>query len=165
MAFCEQCGKEYKYSHQCEYTCKCGKSFTSRQSYVAHCGHCKESLGDRYKPRGFCSDDKRHKLTSEECSKGSKSKKIPIEGILSNKVPYQSNKLKYRLVEEGYKEWKCESCGLTEWLGNPIPLELHHKDGDSSNHALENDELLCPNCHSLTPNYRWKKKFIRDSQA
>ena len=24
---------------------------------------------------------------------------------------------------------KCEVCGLTEWMGNPIPLEVHHIDG------------------------------------
>lgn len=42
---CEKCGKEYKISHQCEYTCECGRSFTKLQSYVGHCGHCKTHLG------------------------------------------------------------------------------------------------------------------------
>lgn len=42
---CEKCGKEYKYRHKCEYTCECGRSFTSKQSYVAHCGHCGIHLG------------------------------------------------------------------------------------------------------------------------
>lgn len=26
---------------------------------------------------------------------------------------------------------RCESCGLTEWLGNPIKLEVHHVDRKS----------------------------------
>lgn len=42
---CEKCGKEYKHKHQCEYTCKCGKTFEKKQSYVSHCGHCKIHLG------------------------------------------------------------------------------------------------------------------------
>ena len=35
MPICEKCGKEYKYCHQCEYACKCGRKFTNVQSYVA----------------------------------------------------------------------------------------------------------------------------------
>lgn len=51
MPICEKCGKEYKYCHQCEYACKCGRKFTNVQSYVAHCGHCKENLGKDPKDR------------------------------------------------------------------------------------------------------------------
>lgn len=51
---------------------------------------------------------------------------------------------------------KCECCGLIEWLDNPISLEVHHEDGDSLNNTLENLKLFCPNCHSLTNNYKGK---------
>lgn len=50
--------------------------------------------------------------------------------------------------------YKCERCGLSEWLGEPIPLEVHHVDGQNLNSELENLILLCPNCHALTNNYR-----------
>ena len=49
---------------------------------------------------------------------------------------------------------KCECCEQIEWLGQQIPLEVHHKDGDSLNNEMSNLELLCPNCHALTKNYR-----------
>lgn len=49
---------------------------------------------------------------------------------------------------------QCECCKLTTWLNEPITLELHHKDGDKLNNDLENLQLLCPNCHSLTENWR-----------
>ena len=52
--------------------------------------------------------------------------------------------------------WHCECCGLSEWLNQPITLEVHHKDGDRLNNVLENLELLCPNCHSYTENWRGK---------
>jgi len=86
--------------------------------------------------------------------------KIPLEDILNGKHPqYQSNKLRIRLLEEGYFQYKCYSCNLTEWLNNPIPLELEHIDGNSSNNKLDNLTLLCPNCHSLTPTFRGKNKI------
>lgn len=47
----------------------------------------------------------------------------------------------------------CECCGITEWLGQPINLEVHHLDGDRTNNSLENLQLLCPNCHSYTPTF------------
>jgi len=34
-----------------------------------------------------------------------------------------------------------------------IPLTINHKNGNSDDHKPENLELLCPNCHSLTPTY------------
>lgn len=49
---------------------------------------------------------------------------------------------------------KCECCGQEEWLNKPIPLEVHHIDGDRLNNDLTNLQLLCPNCHALTDNYR-----------
>lgn len=52
------------------------------------------------------------------------------------------------------REHRCESCGLTEWLDKPIPLEVHHIDGKELNSELDNLILLCPNCHALTDNYR-----------
>ena len=50
----------------------------------------------------------------------------------------------------------CENCKNTEWFNNPIPLEIHHKDGNSLNNEISNLQLLCPNCHALTDNYRGK---------
>jgi hypothetical protein len=51
---------------------------------------------------------------------------------------------------------RCENCGLAEWIGQPISLEVHHLDGNSLNNELDNLKLLCPNCHALTENYRGK---------
>ena len=51
---------------------------------------------------------------------------------------------------------RCEKCGCEQWLGQPIPLEVHHEDGDSLNNEMDNLKLLCPNCHALTENYRGK---------
>lgn len=84
-------------------------------------------------------------------------RKYILDDILNGEYPgYGSFKLKNRLLKEGLKEHKCEFCKGEYWLLKPIPLELHHKDGDRLNNSLNNLELLCPNCHSFTDNYRAK---------
>lgn len=84
--------------------------------------------------------------------------KRKIEDILVENSDYQSHKLRIRLLEEGYKEHKCEFCGLEEWMGQKISLELDHINGVNTDNRIENLRLLCPNCHSLTPTYRGKNK-------
>ena len=84
--------------------------------------------------------------------------KRPIEDYLSNKAGIQSWKLKRRLIKENILEHKCNNCKQKTWLDDQIPIELHHKDGNHLNNELSNLELLCPNCHALTDNYRGKNK-------
>ena len=62
--------------------------------------------------------------------------------------------LKRKLLDEGLLDPECATCGGTTWQGCPIPLELEHKNGNRNDNRLDNLELLCPNCHALTPTYR-----------
>ena len=84
--------------------------------------------------------------------------KRPVEEYLSNQRPIQSYKLKNRLLAEGLKQHKCECCGITEWNGQPAPIELDHIDGNRYNNTIENLRILCPNCHAQTDTYRGKNK-------
>jgi transposase len=61
--------------------------------------------------------------------------------------------LKLRLLREGLKENRCEECGITEWRGKPLTMQLHHVNGDGQDNRLENLILLCGNCHSQTDTY------------
>ena len=80
-----------------------------------------------------------------------------IEDIFDGKHPqYPTSKLSKRLVKEGYKEYVCEECGISDWNNKPISLELDHIDGVRYNHKLENLRLLCPNCHSQTDTFKSK---------
>ena len=58
--------------------------------------------------------------------------------------------LKRRLLESGLKHARCEECGIADWRGRALCLELHHVNGDGRDNRLENLLLLCPNCHSQT---------------
>lgn len=81
----------------------------------------------------------------------------PLSEILRRGTNFQSYKLKNRLFAEGIKERMCEACGNAEWLKQPIPLELDHVNGDTTDNRIENLRILCPNCHALTETYRGKK--------
>jgi hypothetical protein len=92
--------------------------------------------------------------------------KVTEQFLIKNGNKITSSKLKYRLLKDNIFERKCYNCNLTEWLNIPIPLELHHKDGDKQNNEIENLDLLCPNCHTLTNNYRGKNKgnYLSDEE-
>ena len=74
-----------------------------------------------------------------------------------------SDKLKKRLISEGVKRHQCERCGITEWMGQPTPIQLDHINGDHSDNRLENLQILCPNCHAQTDTFCGKniKKVVR----
>jgi hypothetical protein len=74
----------------------------------------------------------------------------------SSGLPRSSYKVKTQLLKHGLKKYECESCHLSEWMGVKIPLELHHINGNKFDNRIENLQILCPNCHALTPNYRSK---------
>lgn len=69
-------------------------------------------------------------------------------------VEYHS---RYRFSLINLRGRRCEGCGLEKWKNEPVVLEVHHIDGDRCNNLSENLELLCPNCHAYTENWRKKK--------
>ena len=84
--------------------------------------------------------------------------KIPLDEILAGDHPYyQTLKLKKRMIREGIVENKCSCCGISEWRGKGITLQLDHINGDNSDHRKDNLRLLCPNCHSQTDTWCGKK--------
>lgn len=60
-----------------------------------------------------------------------------------------SHKLKNKLIRDGYKEKRCEKCKNDMWMGENIPLELHHIDSNHFNNEFKNLLILCANCHAI----------------
>jgi hypothetical protein len=62
-----------------------------------------------------------------------------------------------RYLSEKFDE-TCQVCGIKEWNGQPITMQLEHLDGNSRNNKEDNLSLLCPNCHTQTEFYGSKNK-------
>ena len=97
-------------------------------------------------------------LKGSDVSKKERVPTLDYEALLSGKVKYftAGRNIKKYLIRNGLKKDECERCGWSGKIpGNEFSqCELHHKDGDNSNQELSNLEIICPNCHSLTENYR-----------
>lgn len=77
-----------------------------------------------------------------------------------------------RYLVEKYGE-ACTICGWSSknMVTGKVPLEIDHINGNSENNSEDNLRLICPNCHSLSVNFRnlnkgkgrvWRnKKYIK----
>ena len=90
---------------------------------------------------------------------------MPIELLLvDGRIQTNRSHLKARLLAEGLKENRCEQCGLTEWNGKPLNMQLHHKNGRAKDNRLQNIEFLCPNCHAQTVNWGGRNGHRRNGR-
>lgn len=66
--------------------------------------------------------------------------------------------IKLHLLRAGIIENRCDWCGLSEWRGRPLSIQIDHVNGIRDDHRLENLRMLCPNCHSQTDTFAAKNK-------
>lgn len=52
--------------------------------------------------------------------------------------------------------YACSKCGWNKRhpVDNLPLVEINHIDGNADNCTEDNLEVICPNCHSMTPNFR-----------
>jgi hypothetical protein len=119
-----------------------------------------QSLKERKnKPKNSCLNcDKEiirntKKYCNDNCVREKRWKDIvyKIENNISG-VNFRNHK-KYLIEKYGDNCMKCGWCEKNP-MTDRVPIELEHIDGNSKNNNLDNLELLCPNCHSLTPTYK-----------
>jgi hypothetical protein len=77
---------------------------------------------------------------------------LSFEDVSNSKITTAS--LRRCVLREGKLEYRCAICGLKDWHGAPLSLNLDHIDGDRTHNALENLRWLCPNCDSQQNTFR-----------
>lgn len=104
---------------------------------------------------------KRGVYCSNKCQSVERSQKaleISIALLQEGKLTDVSrNRIKKTLLATGVEN-KCAICGISEWLGKPLPFILDHINGDSSNNTKQNLRLICSNCDSQTDFYKGRNK-------
>lgn len=109
------------------------------------------------------------KYCSNLCQKGYEQKQYierwqnGLEDGLSGEYGLSKRIRRYKLEKANYQ---CEKCGWGEknLFTNTYPLEIHHIDGNYKNNKEENLQVLCPNCHALTENYKSANKNGRSGR-
>lgn len=102
-------------------------------------------------------------FTSQSWAKGLKfpgRRRRSLEDMLVERSTASSSTVRKRLIAEGIRPPKCEICGLEEWLGQPLRLELDHINGEHTDNRIENLRILCPNCHSQTETFGRHRRLV-----
>lgn len=154
---------------------KCNKEFEPTKGLLNYCSlECRNSRvwteEDKLKKSESAKNSEKVKESSKKYSETIKMRTPEIWKIINEK---REETLKNKIIEADYSELsferlrkriiyeqdcKCNRCNLSEWMGEKIPLELEHKDGNHFNNERDNLEILCPNCHALTSTWRGRNK-------
>ena len=84
----------------------------------------------------------------------SKGKEPALLDIMEGRIgasSFSPEKIKYRLITEGYLEEECDKCCFQERrvTDYKVPLILNFKDKNKKNYNKENIHFLCYNCYFL----------------
>jgi hypothetical protein len=82
--------------------------------------------------------------------------RMPLELILKSK---SRSSIKRRLLDAGILKNVCDECGISEWRGKRLSIQIDHVNGVRDDHRLENLRMLCPNCHSQTETFAARNRL------
>lgn len=104
-------------------------------------------------------------FTKNNSQKSNNSRLKPAEILVLIEDPAKGRmpgRLLTRALIEFGVEYKCanKTCGISEWQGKKITLDVDHIDGNFLDCRVENLRFLCPNCHRQTPTFGRRKESL-----
>lgn len=82
----------------------------------------------------------------------------PYEDVFIENSTYNPSSLSKMIRKRNLMEYKCNKCGIKDWQGEELRLQLDHINGIRNDHRFENLRWLCPNCHSQTETWGCKSR-------
>ena len=99
-----------------------------------------------------------HFRKPDRANKGGSLPKYTAEEMFCENSRVTRATVKRWILRNNVIEYKCNECGIVEWNGRTLTLDLDHINGINNDHRIENLRFLCPNCHSLTETHRGRNK-------
>ena len=152
-ALCRKCGKPISYEQNIHHGIYCSRECRRIYDYVEKkCVECGFVL-----PRRRGGKAAGAKYCSTKCQNNYQHKQYIEKWLSGDKLGGYwcgvSHHVRRWLIDT--RGEKCEECGWDKRHAKSgrVPLHVDHKDGNPYNHRPENLRIMCPNCHSLTPNF------------
>ena len=93
-----------------------------------------------------------------------KNRSLNEKDLFKENCKHNRNNLRKYIIKNNIIPYKCAICGVTEWNGKTLSLELDHINGINNDNRLENLRFLCPNCHSQTTTYGSRNQQYNESR-
>lgn len=182
---CENCQNEHNGEYGSGRFCsqKCSRSFSTKTNREETNRKVSETLKTKYKNKEILPHNtfKLGKDNRRECrphltgnfkhtdETKQKLKKIQTE-ISKSKLEFKIKNTRFEHLSKNLRKKivlneqnnKC-LCGINEWNGKRLTLQLDHIDGNRNNNQRTNLRILCPNCHSITETYSGKNSFKKSA--
>ena len=89
---------------------------------------------------------------------------LTADMLFKENCKHNRNCLRRFIIKNQLLPYKCACCGVVEWNGKTLSLELDHINGINNDNRLENLRFLCPNCHSQTTTYGSRNQQRNESK-
>lgn len=162
MKKCESCGKshngEYGSGRFCDQSC--ARSFATKLNRKEINDKVSKKLKQK-SPWNKGLNAQQDDRIKEQSERHRKTIQKRWDGVPFEQLKHDGRRS--RIIKE--QKGKCARCGISNWQGQSLPLEIDHIDGNGSNNQRNNLEALCPNCHSLTKTWRGRNKKSKNRES
>lgn len=159
MDKCKKCDKEFIKGKHKRASSFCSRSCANSRNFSEESRKKKSAAAKRYFAE--LTPERREKILNDLALLNKKTASLTKQTWLNKLISAEFDELgwgsKRKLVIHR-QDYKCNRCGINDWQGEKISLEVDHINGIRTDDSRGNLEALCPNCHSITKTWRGRNK-------